>query len=220
MIFFKRFPIFLLIGEQVISIPEVHLNPCNHEEADTRIVIHVQDAVQRGATNILVRTVDTDVVIILISCFSILINIQPSLQIVVAFGMGRSFQTLSVNTIYNNLGEHKSRALPFFHAFSGCDTTSAFHGVGKKTAWEAWNSYQDVIDAFVHIYNHPFVPIVLSSPEFQLLERFTVVMYDKSSSTESVNVARRELFTKKQRTLEKIPPTQVRNYAFHHLKCS
>lgn len=117
MIFFKRFPIFLLIGEQVISIPEVHLNPCNHEEADTRIVIHVQDAVQRGATNILVRTVDTDVVIILISCFSILINIQPSLQIVVAFGMGRSFQTLSVNTIYNNLGEHKSRALPFSMLF-------------------------------------------------------------------------------------------------------
>ena len=47
-----------------------------------------------------------------------------------------------------------------------------------------------------------------STPTFQLLERFTVVMYDKSSPTGSVNIARRVIFIMKQRTLEKIPPTQ------------
>jgi len=36
---------------------------CDHEEADTRIEIHLQDGLQKGNgnTNILLRTVDTDV---------------------------------------------------------------------------------------------------------------------------------------------------------------
>ena len=39
----------------------------DHEEADTRIVLHVNDALQRGANKIIIRTVDTDVIIILIA---------------------------------------------------------------------------------------------------------------------------------------------------------
>ena len=36
-----------------------------------------------------------------------------------------------------------------------------------------------------------------------------LVIYDKSSPSDSVNEVRRELFTKQNRTLENIPPTQV-----------
>ena len=39
---------------------------CNHEEADTRIVVHVMHALQQGAKTIQVSTVDTDVVVILV----------------------------------------------------------------------------------------------------------------------------------------------------------
>ena len=45
------------------------MSPCNHEEADTRIVIHVIQALQSGCTSVLVRTVDTDVVVILFGKF-------------------------------------------------------------------------------------------------------------------------------------------------------
>ena len=34
----------------------------------------------------------------------------------------------------NKLGTDTSCRLLFFHAVSGCDTVSAFRGVGKKTA--------------------------------------------------------------------------------------
>ena len=37
-----------------------HMQACNHEEADTRILIHLQDALNNGATTCLVRTVDTE----------------------------------------------------------------------------------------------------------------------------------------------------------------
>ena len=45
------------------------MQPCDHEEADTRMLVHLQDALRDGATTCLVRTVDTDVVVILIGKF-------------------------------------------------------------------------------------------------------------------------------------------------------
>ena len=45
------------------------MSPCCHEEADSRICIHVQDALQKGASNILVSTVDTDVIVVLVSIY-------------------------------------------------------------------------------------------------------------------------------------------------------
>ena len=41
------------------------MDSCNHEEEDTRMVVHVQHALEQGARSVLVCTVDTDVVVIL-----------------------------------------------------------------------------------------------------------------------------------------------------------
>lgn len=43
------------------------LAPCNHEEADGRLMLHTQDAVQQGCTKVMVRSVDTDVLVLAIS---------------------------------------------------------------------------------------------------------------------------------------------------------
>ncbi len=48
----------------------------DHEEADTRMCIHIQDAMQKGAKKILLRTVDTDVIVILAGNFFFTINIS------------------------------------------------------------------------------------------------------------------------------------------------
>ena len=40
------------------------LAPCKHEEADSRMMLHVQYAAQHGHHQILVHTVDTDVVVL------------------------------------------------------------------------------------------------------------------------------------------------------------
>ena len=46
-------------------------------------------------------------------------------------------------------------------------------------------------------------------PNFKLLERFNVVLYYKTCNGTSADEARKEMFSKKNRTLENIPPTQV-----------
>ena len=40
---------------------------CDHEDVDTRLIVHIVDALTKGQSTCLVRTVDTDVV-----CASIL----------------------------------------------------------------------------------------------------------------------------------------------------
>ena len=97
---------------------------CDHEEADTRITIHIEDSFWNGARTILVCTVDTDVMVIIAGVFFKLQATYSGLDIWVAFGMGKHFQYYHINTICQNLGEPLCQALPFYHAFTGCDTTN------------------------------------------------------------------------------------------------
>ena len=105
----------------------------DHEEADTRIVLHVIDSLQEGATKILIRTVDTDVIVILISQFHNIIDQYPNAELWVAFGTRKNFCYHSINSICETLGRLKSSCLPPFHTFTGCDTTSCFFGKTKKS---------------------------------------------------------------------------------------
>ena len=181
---------------------------CDHEEADTRLVIHLQDSLNNGCTNCLVRTVDTDVVIILVGMFHHFVALCQDVNIWVAFGSGKNFTFYHINTIYESLGIEKSLALPVFHCFTGCDTTSAFFGRGKKVSWEAWKCYGEVTHAFSYMALNPFAKIDIHTSHFKVLEHFTVILYDKTSDLEHVNEARKVLFCQKERTMEKLPPTQ------------
>ncbi|KAG0701433.1 hypothetical protein GWK47_025308 [Chionoecetes opilio] len=53
------------------------------------------------------------------------------------------------------------------------------------------------------------MPSDVSEESMSLLERFVVLMYDRTSDTMEVNDARKQLFAHKSRALENIPPTQA-----------
>ena len=108
--------------------------------------------------------------------------------------MGKSFRFYSINVICASLGEAKSRALPVFHALTGCDTMSAFRGKGKKSTWQAWQAYEDITNTFVYLANHPFQHLYAGSDHFKKIERLTVIMYDRTSHLSGVNGAREEIF--------------------------
>ena len=111
-----------------------------------------------------------------------------------------------INTICHNLREERSLALPFFCSYTGCNTISAFLRRGKKSAWEAWNCFSDVSTAFNTIASKPLTHLEIA-PIFSLLQRFTVLLYTKSSNVELVDEARMELFCHDNKTMENIPPT-------------
>ena len=83
---------------------------------------------------------------------------------------------------------------------------SSFAGIGKKTAWAAWNVYPEVTEAFEELM-HMADPI--SDRTLEVIERFVVLMYSRTSDLSRINNARKQLFAQKSRSLENIPPTQA-----------
>ena len=96
------------------------LQPGNHAEADTRIILHLSHASSQGHDKAFVRTVDSDVVVPAIAFYE-----QVGLsEFWIGFGNGKSYRDILVHSIHTQLGPLKSLALPLFHALTGCDATS------------------------------------------------------------------------------------------------
>ena len=140
---------------------------CNYDEADTRIFVYVRDSVEHGAQKVLIRTVDTDALVISIAEYSNLSLIRPDVSVWIAFGMGKHFQYI-YNTICEALGPGKAKALPLFHALTGCDTTSSFQGRGKMSTWDAWNVYQEVTEPFLSVLEGKLTALDADSAAFSL----------------------------------------------------
>ena len=107
------------------------LAPCTHEEADTRIFVHAADMARKGVRKIAIRTVDTDVLVLALSAFEPL----ELDELWLSFGTDKSFRFIPVHQIAACMSLRQRKALPMFHAFTGCDTVSGFGGRTKVTAW-------------------------------------------------------------------------------------
>src|SRR5207245_301414 len=101
------------------------------EEADGRILLHAWDLAAKGAKTIVIRTVDTDVVVLAISFFFTL-KTEGLQELWVLFGVGKKQRYIAAHAIADVLGAEKATALRGFHAFTGCDTVSSFATKGKK----------------------------------------------------------------------------------------
>ena len=76
------------------------LDPCTQEEADTRMLLHVEDVVKQGYTNVSIRTVDTDVIVLAVAAAERL-SID---ELWVAFGTGKSFRFLAAHEMAQAVG--------------------------------------------------------------------------------------------------------------------
>ena len=135
------------IENQVVAntvLDTSRVEPCNHEEADTRLLLHVLDGAETGIRKISIVTVDTDVVVIALRHFFDL-NLE---ELWIEFGTGRSRRFLPIHECANKLGERICDGLTLWFSITGCDTVSMFNGKGKKTAWKAWRSFEDGVDTF------------------------------------------------------------------------
>ena len=188
-----------------------HLAPCS-QEADTRLPLHAADAMQKGCKKVDIRTVDTDVLVLDAASFS---KTGPD-ERWVTFGVGTNYQYIAAHEMVATMTPTKCLSLPVLHAFTGCDTVSSFASKAKKTAWETWKSFSEVNGAFKELQ---CMPGETSNESMELLERFMVLMYNRTSEATEVNDTRRQLFTQKSRTLENIPPTQAALKQHINLTC-
>ena len=115
---------------------------------------------------------------------------------------------MSGTTTDQILGKHKLLlpVLPMFHAFTGCETVSCFSGRGKRTTWATWSMYQAITGQFASLMKKPQLDDVYYAA-MDTLDRFVILLYDKSSTRSDVNMVRYDPLARKVRDVNNIPPT-------------
>ena len=118
----------------------------------------------------MVDATGTGVVVIAVAVSSILQNCE----VWIAFGHDNKLRYIPCHRIANKLGTDASSGLLFFHAMSGCDTVSAFRGVGKKTARAIWCSMSNLDNIFARLSH---APKQIFTEDLKQLERVVVLLY-------------------------------------------
>ena len=99
----------------------------NQEEADDRIMFHINDiVVKHGVQSVLVDSPDTDVFVNLIFHFHKTWQLQ---KLFVKLGKRKNKKAVPVHLLVDQLDNNLVSCLPAIHALSGCDSTSK---VGPK----------------------------------------------------------------------------------------
>ena len=185
------------------QLPDISLiSPCTHEEADSRMLLHVGHAVKSGHRSIMIQTVDTDVVVLAVAVAQ---TLPPENELWLAFGTGKNFKYIAAHNIATGLGPEKACALPLFHALTGCDTVSSFNGHGKKTAWAVWAVFPELTHALLKV---SVAPTDIPRDVLATIERFIILLYDRTSTCTDIDTARRKLFAKRHNA-QLIPPTKA-----------
>ena len=156
----NKMELFKMIGEAVNQIPEtlativativskivfnsslkkLNIEPCNHEEADTRLLLHVLDGANSGIKKVSIITVDTDVVVIALRHFFTL-NLE---ELWIEFGVDKYRRYIPIHTCAETFGRKLCSSLTLWHALTGCDTVSSFNGKEKKTAWKVLRLFDE-----------------------------------------------------------------------------
>ena len=110
---------------------------CNQEQADSRIILHIIHALNCGFSSILIKTSDSDVIVILIHHLQHFDTISTGCDITVNYGIGKKQRVINIRELACALG---GAALPLFVTLTGCDSTSAMKGRSKRMCFSAWKN--------------------------------------------------------------------------------
>ena len=75
------------------------------EEAGNRIVCHVMDLLKSGRSTVKIRSVDSDVVAILLGFNTKFMEMNPETNILVDFGTGNNRKVYSISKSFSKLGK-------------------------------------------------------------------------------------------------------------------
>ena len=192
-----------VIVTNIANYLPLELTPCNQEEADAVIFVHVKELVLKGHQVVLVDTVDTNVVVIAIFCFNELLQFVLE-KLWIDFGVGINKRWIPIHDLTSVLGI-KSAGLLLWYAFTVCDAVSAFGGKGKLSAWTTCREFDDITQV-VKKYSHQ--PKHSSQRQRHLNSGKIHLLCSRALTFQNVNECRRHLFAKQALQVDTIPPTK------------
>ena len=167
------------------------------EEADTKMFLAASYASSRGSNSVTIQTVDSDVAIL--GCY-----FAPSIgtELYVNIGTGKYERLLNVSQA--QFEGKLSRALPRLHAFSGCDSTSAFHSIGKVKWLNLVLSNEIFRDALALLGED----LSIQDTIFEAIEQLVCTAYGFESETDIDRVRYKKCCGKKFPEPSRLPPTK------------
>ena len=160
----------------------------NQEEADTRMVLHAKQISNTGLyKNVVIRSNDTDVFIILLTHAS---SISSQLWLDAGLSKNNTCRNIDITKLAVKLGNKFCSALCGFHAFTGCDFTSAFMRKGKAARpLTVLEKNPMFVEAFAQLGEQ----LTVSENLVNQLQKFVCAMYNKPIVND-VNEARLLIF--------------------------
>ena len=182
-----------------VGMTEVSSLSISQEEADTRMFLHVQYALNHLQGNIIINCPDTDVFII-----SLMALEKINANINFKTGNKNKKIIISVNKIKESLKDKYDavvsvglecfkRALVSLNTFTGCDTVSVFAGLGKSKAFKIMAKNVDYIKLFEKLRKDWH----LEEEIIRYIERFACHLYG-CSEMKDINMLLYRLFCAKK----------------------
>ena len=157
------------ISVKMTKVPELQ---SNQEESDTRVVLYCNYAADNDYDYVKVRSPDSDIIFILLYYAADL-----GIRMLFDTGTGNKRSLLDITKLAKDFTHVYYAGLLAMHAFTRCDTTSAFKGIGKVKPIQLRQKeprYQGVFQELGQTR-------VVTEDLFLQLEQFTCQMYRKKS---------------------------------------
>ena len=172
-----------------------HSLSSNHEEADTRIILHAKDAALEGYQRCVIQCTDTDVLVLALGHRN---SLPP--EVWMNTGLKSKHPFIPVHKI--ELTELQVKTIIPFHALTGCDTVSQFASIGKKTAWKIFR--EDYFASCLLQLGSKDVNVEI----LQQVEKFVCQLYLRETEISEINQVRKEMFLASKKSLDTLPPTK------------
>jgi len=179
---------------------------CTQEEADTRMLLNAAHTADHGAPGVVIKSPDSDVAVIALS-----VSHQIKTQLIFRTGTQHRTRYLDLTAIGQRLGQEVCSALPGYHAFSGCDSTSAFTGRGKVSGFKLLKEdelFRSTMAGIGQSFN-------MSADQLAKGEKAICSLYGEKPHT-SVNDVRHRMFGTQTTDPCRLPPCQ--SAAHNHLR--
>ena len=199
-----------LSSQGVIDIPELK---SNQEEADTRMLLHAVVADQQFQTKgvqgcIIVQSPDTDVLVLAVHYFSQMLSTKEMwIKTGTVTNTADKRRYIPVHAISKACSPTFCKILPAVHALTGCDSTSAMFGIGKKTVFKIVMENPERFSDLVYLEGQDTAAAVTAA------RSLTLTLYDpkrrSSNDAKDLNQLRVKLASRKNASLIKLPPREA-----------
>lgn len=170
---------------QCVELPQLH---CNHEEAVTRIIFHLNYIAQKKLNpNVVIRASESDV---MITSLGNLHKTNANVWLEIGEISKNTLRFIDLSAIWTKKGTTFCCALIPFHIFTGCLYSESFFGKGKKKAYKLFEKNEKIQNVFAFFGENEDI----LEEDLIEIEKFVCSLYGQK--TDNVNQARTNIFNK------------------------